>query len=69
MQETIFAPIRARYRILNGEAVKQSSECVDVSADAIAELLILGFGGLPILMDEINQTSNSSPDVAQAFPG
>lgn len=69
MQETISIPLRASYCIINGEVVKHSSEHADISGDAIAKLLILGFGGLPTPVDEANQMLDSRSDDVQAFQG
>lgn len=57
MQETIRVPIRAHYRIIDSKVVKESAEYADVPVDAIAELLIRGFGGVPVLIDE-NETTD-----------
>lgn len=57
MQETICVPIRAHYRIVDGEVVRESAEYADVPVDTIAELLIRGFGGVPVLKEE-NETTN-----------
>lgn len=52
MQETIRIPIRAHYRIIDGEVVKESAEYADIPVDTIAEMLIRAFGGVPVLINE-----------------
>lgn len=43
MSNTIHIPIEATYRIVNGKAVRIDAVYADVSADAIAQMLLKTF--------------------------
>lgn len=44
MKDTITVPIEATYHIINGKPVMVDAEWADVPVDAVADLLMRGFG-------------------------
>lgn len=58
MEQTIRVPIRARYKVIDGEPILQEAEYADVDVQIIAEMLLKAFRVSAKKIDDPDEIDN-----------